>query len=638
MSYDHTTKIQSPELTMVAEFLRQSLPFNLLPEQALVTCCEKIVIQYETQGTLIQPGQQQALRIIRSGAVDLLCGYCDATDKRYPDGQPQLLDRLGESEHFNLEGLAETEPQVHARTIEDTLFYNLPLDMYEALRAEYRDFDRYFHRQRARRLRRASREQIQQAPMIQPLHAVMTTELLTVNAELSIAEVAQKMTARGCSSALILIQEKLKGIITDRDLRSRVLAQGIPATTAVSDVMTCHPVTINADRRMFDAMLLMSEHRIHHLPVLQHDETLAGIVTLTDVLRSKQNDPLLLAHQIAKCKSVEALTKLLEPLPKLFVEWQQQGSRADQITRLLTLICDSVTRRLVSLAQAKLGEPPCEFAWLAFGSQGREEIFLGSDQDNALVYSDSGLADPAMRKSAEHYFYQLADFVCAGLNQCGYVFCQGGIMASNPQWCLPLSQWKKTIVRWGEEPTSEAVMRVCIFFDIRCVSGSNVLTLQLQECMQSVARSDIFLAVLAKGAQSHRPPLGFFRQFVLTHNGNHKHQLNLKHQGVVPLIDLVRVRALANGVADINTLQRLHSLTKQGHITLRDARNLEDAWRILQRIRMEHLAAHVSAGAPLDHFIDPSALSDLQRQQLKDAFALIVEAQKVLSMHFEKGY
>lgn len=646
MTFDNTTTIQSPELTMVTEFLRHCLPFNLLTDEALLASGNKIVIRYVKQGTAIAADESSALRIIRSGAVDLLCHGEGGNDR---DDHCKLLERLGETEHFNLKGLAEHEPQVYARTIEDTLFYELPLDEYVALRNEYRDFDRYFHRQRSRRVRRANRVQTQQAPMMQALASVMTTDLLTVSSELPVFAVAKKMTERGCSSALILDQGKLKGIITDRDLRSRVLAQAIPPSATVSKVMTSNPVTINIDRSVFDAMLMMSEHRIHHLPVMQghggvgrtteaEANPLVGIVTLTDVLRSKQNDPLLLTHQIAQCESIAALKQALTALPQLFIQWQQQGSRADQITRLLTMISDSVTRQLILLAQKALGDPPCEFSWLAFGSQGREELLLSSDQDNALVYNDEALSDPYNKKTAQDYFAQLANFVCNGLDQCGYVFCRGGIMASNPQWCLPLSQWIKTVVLWGEEPTTEAVMRVCIFFDIRCVSGSQILSRQLQESMLSVAHNDIFLAALAKGALGHRPPLGFFRRFVLSHNGDHKHQLDLKHQGVVPLIDLVRVRALANGISAVNTLSRLKSLIKNGHLTLRDGRNLEDAWRILQRIRMEHLVAQIESGQVPDNFIDPSALSDLQRQQLKDAFALIADSQKVLSMHFEKGY
>ena len=610
----------SPELSAIADFVSHSLPFNELGETELHRVIAEMVIQYHRQGeTLDKHSEPTGLRILRSGAVDIR------------DSDNKLLDRLGEGESFHIQGLNAERGEVQATVIEDALCYLLPDEHYQSLRSGNRSFDRYFSAQRNRRLRRAARYQTEASVMMREVRSLMSTQLLTVGEGDTAQQVAASMSARRVSSALVMDGAGLAGIVTDRDLRERYVAVALGPDTPVVDVMTAAPLTIEGGESLFGATLLMTQRGIHHLPVTEQGE-LAGVITTSDLVLARQDDPVYLVQRIARQDDIEGIKDLLGGMPNLLVQWVQTGIRAHEISRILTAICDAVTRRLIQLAERALGEAPVPWCWLCFGSQARGEQLLGADQDNGIVISDKYL--PEHRP----WFAALAERVCDGLRECGYAHCSGKVMATTEQWCQPLAAWQETIDRWARSPTPDAVMRVSIFFDSRAVYGDVDLCGALQQTMlETAGRNTIFQAALAANVLENRPPLGIFRRFVVDRNGEHAAELDLKKRGILPLTDIVRLHALANGIDVVNSTERIEALAAAGALTLVDSRNLADALHCMQQQRVRHQRDQVIAGQELSNFLNPRGLPKMAREQLRDAFTIIDEAQSGVRQRYRAG-
>ena len=609
-----------PELLPVAEFLEQSLPFNELPREVLYGVVSDVLVQYHCRGDVFdRQTVQQGLRVVRSGAVELR------------DSHNKLLDRLGEGESFHIGGLNAEQGEVQATVIEDALLYLLPDDAYRRLREGNRGFDRYFSGQRSRRLRRAARYQPEPNQMMQQVSSVMSTGLLTVAADDTVQQVAQVMAHRRVSSAFVTEGARLVGIVTDRDLRVRFIAHALPATTPVSTIMTPDPETIDSSESVFAATLLMTQRACHHLPVMVNGE-LKGIVTTTDLILARQDDPVYLVQHISRQPDISSISEVVDGMANLMVQWVNSGMRAQQVSQVLTAISDAVTVRLIQLAERELGPAPTSWCWLGFGSQARAEQLLGADQDNGIVIADDVEADQLT------WFAQLADFVCDGLNECGYVYCPGDVMAKTPEWRQPLAAWQQKVRRWVTSPTPDAAMRVSIFFDLRCVYGSQALCDDLQAVMlQQASSNSIFLAALAANVLDTKPPLGIFRRFVLDRDGEHRDYLDLKKRGVLPVTEMIRLRALANGVAAVNTEQRLKKLVEGKYMTIVDSRNLADALHFIQQLRIKHQCAQITRGEKVSNFIQPRDLPKMAKEQLRDAFTIIDDAQSAVRQTFRAG-
>lgn len=437
------------------------------------------------------------------------------------------------------------------------------------------------------------------------------------------------MSRQNVSSVLVMQDGKLGGIVTDKDLRQRVIAAGLDPSLAISEVMTENPMCLEADSGVDAALLLMMRENYHHLPVLDDGKPL-GLVTAGDILRSQSEHPLRLVRDIHKRESLEELVRLSRRLPSLFERMVTLGRDVEQIGRMVTHITDAFTIRLLELGEEKLGEPPMAYAWVVFGSQAREEQTARTDQDNGMV-----LERKASEQEAE-YFADLADYVCDGLDQLGYVYCPGEIMALNVKWRVSLAKWKRHFDNWIDEPEPKSVMHSSIFFDMRCVHGKRKLVEKLLKYATKRAKDNrIFRRFMAANVLGHRPPIGFFRRFVQEDDGTHSEGLNLKHRGIVPITDLVRMRALEGGIRQANTFRRLEEVTALGIMNKGDARSLRDALVLINRIRLEHQAAQMAAGEKPTNFVPPDELSPLMRRNLKAAFMLVVEAQKALAHRYQ---
>jgi CBS domain-containing protein len=610
----------SPELAAIHNFIRECLPFDQLPNAVITKVLADIEVSYHSKGSQFGPQDLAGgLRIVRSGAAELRCA------------KDLLLDRLAEGDSFNLMGLNAEQPGVKATLIEDTLLYTLPEIPYQKLRSQYRAFDRFFSSQRSRRVRRAARYEPVPNDMMRPLSDLMSDELLTVGPDTSIKQTAALMTQRRFSSVLVMIDHRLVGIVTDRDIRSRAVAEGLDLQQSVTTIMTTQPLTLSPSCSIFDATLFMTQSSIHHIPIIT-DEKVVGIITASDLMLARKDDPVFLVQHIGRQTSTLELKKIVAVMPDLLVQWVNAGIRSHQLSHVLTALSDAITVRLIELAIDQLGPAPVPFCWLGFGSQGRKEQLLGADQDNALLISDE------MKPEHQQWFSQLAKYVCDGLNDCGYIYCPGNIMATNDKLRLPLKAWSNTVDRWMRSPTEHAVMEVSIFFDLRTIYGDEVLAKKLQTHMLNhTKRNSIFLAALAQNVLSTPPPTGIFRRFVVEHNGEHIHELNLKKRGVIPMIDIVRLHSLANGLLEVNTIDRLRALVDCKAMTIVDSRNIQDALQLLMQLRLNHQAQEIVKGQSPSNYINPASLSKIVAKQLKDTFGILKDAQQAVKLKYRQG-
>jgi CBS domain-containing protein len=612
-------------LADVEQFLAQTPPFDGLEPAARSRAARAFEAVYRRAGTeLLRIGERnETLFLIRRGAVE-------AHDRN--DG---FVDRYGEGDSFGLPSLLSGKPvRFRITLIEDGLIWHMPKAAFDELRASSRTFDDFYIRSLEERLSGALRQAGEAggaaALFMTALGELARREPISVASDTSIAEAARTMSRQGVSSLLVGDGGAVDGIVTDRDLRNRVLAEGRAPDAPVREVMTPDPLTLEADSPVLSGIVAMAGRGIHHLP-LTRGGRVVGMVTTRDLLSLQTHHPLYLAARIQKQDSLQGVVETCRRVPKLFELLLSSGLRAEEVPKVTSTISDAVTRRLIQLAEAELGPAPAPWAWLAFGSQAREEQSLGTDQDNGIVYAD------ATSSGADAYFAALAKSVSDGLDACGYRYCPGGIMATTPQWRQPLSGWLRHFAEWSGLPDPESVLRISIFFDLRGIHGERGLVARIHDAMADCARGGgkaVFLGALARQALHYDVPLGFFRRFVLESRGEHRETLDIKASGLLPLTDLVRVRALQGGVTVPATRERIAELVSAGTMGRADGDRLDGAHRLLSGLRVRLHADLVRHGETPHNHLDVRRISHAERAALRDAFLVVREAQRALAADF----
>ena len=620
----------------VRAFLAQHPPFNQLSEKQLEFASNNIFVAFSKSGSELQSSHsgddtyKVGMLVVRSGSLEI------KTDK------DTLIDRLSEGDYLIpslLAGDTENNPQVFV--LEDCLYYELTDYAFQTLSAGSSDMaalsdnkTRLTHIQSAAidsDLHHHADQLSKDAYLTQQVKDNMSNGVISAGPQTSIREAAQLMKENHVSSLLIKDENSLVGIITDRDFRTRVLAEGVPDNEKLEQVMTRSPMCIDVSSRLHDAQLKMMSEGVHHLPVLQEGDPV-GIITPSDILRANNIEPLSLVRAINRATDVEEMRLATEGIPALVVRLIERDVRAVEVGKIITTLADSTTRRLLFLSEQKFGKPPCDYAWLAFGSQARQEQVLGSDQDNGLLLPD----DDSEQDKA--YFKDFATFVNDGLDACGMPYCPGEIMAKNEKWRLSLKGWKACFSGWIDEPSPKAVMHSSIFFDMRHIAGNAALTKALRGYVLERAQSNtIFLAMMCENALLHSPPLGFFKTFVLESDGDHNNTLELKKRGTIPIVDIARNYSLSAGLKPLNTIERLQAMEKAGVMSKEMAYSLIDAHEFIAGIRLEAQGKQYRAGVKVDNHLDPTDLSALVRHQIKDAFHVVRDAQSAMKVRFGGG-
>jgi CBS domain-containing protein len=417
--------------------------------------------------------------------------------------------------------------------------------------------------------------------------------------------------------------------VTDRDLRNRALAAGLDPALPVLEIATVAPLTIDIGRPAYEALLLMARHNIHHVPVLD-GQRVVGMVTATDVTEQHSTSAVYLAGEIHKQTRVADLVASAAKVKRLQRSLAAADASAHSTGHIVTAITDAITSRLLTLAELELGPPPVDYAWVAAGSQARSEQTAKSDQDNCLVLDDRYDA-----QAHGSYFERLAGFVNDGLNACGYVYCPGEMMARTAEWRQHRQRWAEYFHRWTSTPEPKALMLTCVFFDLRAVHGQAALLDELRrDVLRRTRDNRIFLAFMVGNALTHRPPLSMFGGISTVKAGDVRDAVDLKHSGIVPIVDLARIYALAGGHEAVNTHDRLLVAAQSGEISEQSARDLRDALEFMASLRIRHQARQMARGLPPDNMLSLSSLSNFERSQLKNAFGVVQTLQSVLAQRY----
>ncbi|MCC4263139.1 putative nucleotidyltransferase substrate binding domain-containing protein [Oceanimonas baumannii] len=620
--------MEAEQLEVLA-FIRQYYPFKSLPEDVLEQVATQVEVAYFRAGTIIfkYGDAVHDLYLIRSGAVEI--------HRR----NGELYNRLSEGSLFGQMGLLmNNKNRLPATALEDTLVYCLPEAVFHDLYERFEVFADFVEVGDSARLRHAvSRYQDANELMTSGIRELISREPVSIGRSASVYDAARKMTEEAVSSILILNEQgeeedEVAGIITDRDLRTRVLAEQLPADTPVADIMSVDLVAAESDQYVFEAMLTMLRYNLHHLPVLHRGKPI-GVVALSDVMRHESRNSLFVVRHIFRAQDADELATIADDARACFVRMVKEDANSHMIGSAMAVIGRSFKQRLLELAEENLGPPPVPYCFLALGSMARDEQLVVTDQDNAIIL-DNGY-------SAEHhndYFAALAKYVSDGLAACGYSYCTGNIMATNPEWRKTRKEWEQCFLDWIDNPSARSLLNSNVFFDLDGVYGHLEWAEQLNRLIvRRARRSPRFLASMARNALLRTPPLGFFKEFVMEQDGKHNNSINLKRRGTAPLADLIRVHALATGSKARNSFERLNDVIEADILPRGRGPDLRDAMEFIATVRIRHQAMDVEAGREPDNNIEPENLSDFERRNLKDAFQILSQAQKFLKFRYQPG-
>jgi CBS domain-containing protein len=595
-------------------FLKSVHPYDALPEETQDDVARQIAVRTLGAGETVYAfgSDLPGLFIIFEGSVEIT------------DDNGALISHLSTRNSFGERGLLLGGRAVTAaRADSATVLLVLPTRLFRDLIRDHGAVARFFDRARRPEARGKDFNTAQ-------VGTFMATRPMNCRPDDTVRDAAQTMRDNHVSCLCVTgPDDRLIGIVTIRDLSGKVLAEALPVDTPVEAVMTRTPLTLAPTAIGADVLHLMMEKRIGHVPVVE-SERLVGIVTQTDLTRFQAVSSAALVGEISGAGSAGEIAAVTARIPDLLVQLVGAGSRHEIVTRLITDIADTATRRLLALAEEKLGPPPVPYLWLACGSQGRQEQTGVSDQDNCLFLAD-GVSDT----DRDGYFADLARFVSDGLNTCGYVYCPGDMMATNPRWCQPVGVWKSYFEGWIRKPDPEAQMLSSVMFDLRPIGGHVPLFEGLQKAtLQAASENSIFVAHMISNSLKHTPPLNLLRGLATIRSGEHKHSLDMKLNGVVPVVDLARIHALRGRITAVNTRARLVEARESGQLSRSGAGDLLDAYDLIAQTRLQHQADLVKQGQAPDNFLQPSTLSDFERSHLRDAFVVVKSMQSAVGHGF----
>ena len=612
----------------IAGFLGSHPPFNAVDADELARIAAVTEAEVTPRGKAIfaqGAGPVESVWVVRSGSVEVI-----------HDGR--VLDLLGPGELFGHASMISGLPTgFEARAAEDTVCYCIPADVIRPLLARP-DVLRFVARSIVAGTVPAAAPQEPVPDQVRVATLIRTPPLLCRGSE-PIREAARRMTDQGASAVLVPLSGSF-GIVTDRDLRSRVIAAGLSPDEPVSAIMTAPAYTVTADRLGVDVLLDMLERNVHHIPVLSAAGEVLGVVDDGDLVAAEGRKPLLLRRAIALAESPAELATAAAGLNPVIIALHDARVTAEQVTAVRSVVLDALTRRLVELAVRDAGPPPVPFTWYALGSLARREAVPSSDVDSALAWDGAGEGDSA---EAAGYVGRVTRAVDEGLRACGMSPDEHGASAANPIFARSLASWRRAARSLSDDPTQEkALILVSVLADSRPVWSSGTAATGgaayggLWEGRPYPEQAGL-LRLLARFALSFRPPTGFLRDFVVEHSGERRGQLDLKHGGMIPIVDLARWAGMAAGVASASTLERLRAAEAAGTMDSAEAQTLAEAFGFIFSLRLDHQVEQLRRGEAPDDFIDPKALNPLARSYLREAFRAVASVQANLAAELSLG-
>jgi CBS domain-containing protein len=619
-------------------FLSRFFPFSFLPEEEMGALSEKVsVVHYPKETLLFVQGRSRVdhLYVIKKGS----------TERYYEENGKQILHGvLEEGGVFGgISMLVNDGISIRSLKIkEDTDFYTISKKDFMDLCVRYPAFTEYFTDTFGKRMMDRTYAAIIKKPVDsdeepnffnEPVSSYASSNLAFCSWDVSIQQAASIMTERKCSSIFIQATNgEFVGIVTDNDFRKKAIAQGLAIHRSVSDIMSSPLTSVPANSLVFEALMAMMEKNVKHLALTDGEGKVVGVVTNRDLLNAQSHSPLLLIREINTAGNIYEIKDKHARLPRLIKNLISGGAKSGIVNRLITTISDAILKKIIEFALQEIGPPPCRFAFMVMGSEGRKEQTLKTDQDNAIVFED--ISGP-LKSKVTGYFLGLGDKVCTWLDEAGYAFCEGGIMAKNPKWCSPISVWKEYFKSWVDAVEPEDLLRSSIFFDFRFGYGDAELIGELKKHLFDYLEDwSGFFRYLTENALHIRPPIGFFRSFVVESKGEHRDTFDIKN-AMLPIVDFARIYALRYKIMETNTHERLQRLFDQQILSWSDFTELDQAYSFMMQLRfVRQINAVIEENRKPDNHINPKKLSHIEQTMLKEIFKRIEKFQTKLSLDF----
>jgi CBS domain-containing protein len=629
--------------TNAASILKKVTPFHFLDQEIIQAVIAKAEIrEIRKDNYVFRQGDAslQTLFVVVSGTAEVT--VLNEQDKEVVVGKRRELDFFGETVF-----LSDESYPASVKAEEDLILLAIPQELFETVLSRNPDFTSSFSRILADRMRNMyrilfSEDEPGQQPLGHPMRKrvadLMSAPPVTCLQTDDIATVAARMTNSGVSS-LVVIDDRQRpaGIITEKDLVSKVLARGnFVRRLQALDIMSTNLLTVVPEAFYYEALLIMVRNKVKHVLVTD-DEKLVGIVTLRDLIVSRSSGALSIVNSIEKQTTIDGLAKASSEIDKVLQALVAEKASSREILLLITEFFDRLTRKVIQVCEREMieeghGAPPVAYSWITMGSSGRQEQFVKTDQDNGIIYEN---VPPEKEEEVARYFHLLAEKVVEGLFLCGFAKCKGNVMASNPFWCRSFNNWRDGISQWINKLDSENVRMMTIFLDFRHVYGKKSLCDLLRNYVtRSFQKSATVLLFLAKDDLGHRVPLNFFKQIITEKSKEHKNQVSLKGAACVHMVDCLRIFSLREGIVETNTFKRLDELAKRHVYSDEDMDLFQNAYEFLMMLRIRQSLAQISRGEQPDNYVNPDELNKRDRAALREAFIAVDRLQNLTGHAF----
>jgi CBS domain-containing protein len=625
----------------IFDFLKNFPPFDILETEQLFKIASNVKVTYLEKNNFVFKQDEKPpthFYFVKDGAVGLY---------RAIEKEQFLVDICDEGDIFGLRPLLQNDYYLmSAKTNEESILYEISVEILKEIIDSNEKVKKFLLASFSSNIKTpyAKDNEGQLFANVESLETnnpnlsdIQSAEYhknpITCSKNVTIKSAAQIMSTKRIGSILIVQNKKPIGIITDKDLRLKIATGLVSIDAKVTAIMSSPVITFPQKITMAEAQIAMIKHKITHLCITKDgtpESELVGLLSEHDIVVLHGNNPSVLIKELKRAKDVNTLKFIREKTSNLLKGYIEQSIPIVFISKIMSEINDAISRKAIELSIDEMQlKPPVKFSWLALGSQGRKEQLLPTDQDNALVFED---VPENQYHHTKAYFLELSKKITSKLFFVGYEYCPAQMMASNPAWCLSLTEWKIQFNTWIIKPTEDAVMMCTIFFDYALIYGDQGLINKMSKSIfKSIKNYEIFLNFLGRNALRNPSPLGFFRQFLVEQDGEHKNQFDLKSRALMPLIDAARLITLSHNIKDKNnTIERFKKLA------IIEPQNKDlyfsciDSFKILLRFRVIQGIKHNDSG----RFVDLNNLSKAEKLKLKGCFKPIKDIQELLNVRY----
>ncbi len=631
------------DLEESVEILKKMKPFGNLDESLLQKIAASLKKEsYPVGSYIVRQGEpsKHVLFLVVEGKVELLVQ--DRSKNITVTGYRGPFEIFGETVFFT-----DEEYPGSACSVEDTVCYLLPQEVFEEVVVEDADFAAFFSRLLADRLRILyqkfrffEEEDVTEEAFGKLVSDIMVSSVITCTPDATVAEIASIMHDHNISSVVVVEGRKPLGIITEGDLVSKVLREENlqeSASLTARELMSRKPITIDAQSFSYQAFLLMVKNRIKHVVVVDEEGMLEGIVAIRDVIKSRKTGSLAIVNRIEAGGSIDEIAMLRPDVDQVLNALLMERATVSEINSLITEFYDRITRRIIELSEREMikegyGPPPVGYCFINMGSSGRKEQYARTDQDNGIVFED---VPKEKESSVRKYFLAMGEKVVAGLEKYGFERCNGGVMANNKDWCRSFQSWRNIIRHWIHDLDPQNVMLMSIFLDFRFIYGKKSLHDLLRNFVaRSFRESNLTLTFLVQDSIIRKVPISIFRQIQTERSGEHRGKINLKSSACVHIVDCTRAFSLESGIIVTNTFERLHEIERREILNKKDVQNITAAYETLMMFRIRDSLAMMRKGLHPDNHIDPEELTAHEYSLLKEALIMVKRLQSIARSHF----